>query len=88
MWSKVVDFDDGRCNYPEDSGHTIVQARSLDDQDKASSRSKINEQCLTNIDKKKNTVMKSVEFKYTEKDILLYSKRPGCLSFGYFSLHF
>lgn len=81
QWQKILNFDDGRADHPEDGNDGLksimanMQNRSsaaASSGDKPSKKS--NDEILANIEKAKKAKSDGTEFKYDERDVILYSK--------------
>jgi len=83
-WARIVDFDDGRADNPEDpqAGLSSIMAnmtnRSSASGGQASSpktgTATPNKKILSSIDAAKKAQAEGTPFSYTEKDVILYSK--------------
>ena len=76
-WSDIVNFDDGRADHPEDSQDGLKSI--LDNMDNKSQRGrkeagkKENREVLNNIEKAKRMQSEGSEFKYDDRDVILYN---------------
>jgi multifunctional beta-oxidation protein len=80
-WEKIIEFDDGRADHPEDpsAGTEKIMANMSNRSKKAEKKSsgKVDEEILANIEKAKKAQAEGTEFAYDERDVILYSKF-GC----------
>ena len=78
QWQKIINFDDGRADHPEDpaAGTEAIMAnmsnRSSGGSD--SSEESGDSDILSNIEKAKTAKAEGTPFSYTEKDVILYSE--------------
>lgn len=74
-WSKILDFDDGRAEYPESMQDSMsgVMANMQDKSKKSESGSNGNKDYLAVIEKAKNAEPMGTEFSYDDKDVILYN---------------
>ncbi|CZR62534.1 probable multifunctional beta-oxidation protein [Phialocephala subalpina] len=81
QWKKINDFDDGRADHPEggQDGLKSIMANLENRKTKAkkSEPSSANAEILANIEKAKKAESKGTEFKYEEKDAILYNLGVG-----------
>lgn len=82
QWERITNFDDGRADNPEDSqdGLKSIMANMQNKKGGASKKSgdeELQEDYLTNIEEAKKLQGKGTEFKYEEKDIILYNLGVG-----------
>jgi len=81
QWKKIVDFDDGRADHPEDSQDGLksimdnMQNRSGGAP--ARKQGKVNQEVLDNIEKAKKAQGKGTEFSYDDRDVILYNLGVG-----------
>jgi len=81
-WKDIVNFDDGRADHPE-GGEDGLKSIMANMQNKSGGASKkddasdVNQEILDNIEAAKKTDGKGTEFKYEEKDVLLYNLGIG-----------
>ena len=80
-WKDIINFDDGRADYPEDSQDGIKSIMN-NMQNRSGSTSggegKVNQEILDNIETaKKQKVQVGSEFLYDEKDVILYNLGIG-----------
>ena len=80
-WSRIIDFDDGRADHPEDPEDGLksimknIQKRS--GRAAAHPESNINQEILENIEKAKKTQARGTEFCYDDRDVILYNLGIG-----------
>lgn len=81
QWAKVLDFEDGRADHPEDpsAGTEKIMANMENLSQKGSGSTgqkggKVDEEILANIEKAKKAKAEGTEFSYDERDTILYSK--------------
>ncbi|KAH9222109.1 multifunctional beta-oxidation protein-like protein [Leptodontidium sp. 2 PMI_412] len=82
QWKRITDFDDGRTDNPESSqdGLKSIMANMQNRKGGASKKSEstpVNEEILANIEKAKKAEGSGTEFKYEERDIMLYNLGVG-----------
>ncbi|TVY31579.1 Peroxisomal hydratase-dehydrogenase-epimerase, partial [Lachnellula subtilissima] len=81
-WKRITNFDDGRADHPEDpqEGLKSIMANiqnKAGDASKKSDGGEVNEEILANIEKAKKAEAKGTEYKYEEKDAILYNLGIG-----------
>ncbi|TVY15754.1 Peroxisomal hydratase-dehydrogenase-epimerase [Lachnellula arida] len=81
-WKGITNFDDGRADHPEDpqEGMKSMMANiqnKAGDASKKSDGGEVNEEILANIEKAKKAEAKGTEYKYEEKDVILYNLGIG-----------
>lgn len=78
-WSKILNFDDGRANYPESiqDGSAGVMANLQDMSKKSESRPNEIKDYLAVIEMAKNAIPAGTEFSYDDKDVILYNLSLG-----------
>lgn len=81
QWTKVLNFEDGRADHPEDpSAGTEKIMANMENRSKKGPGSKeqksgkVDKEILANIEKAKNAKAEGTEFSYDERDVILYSK--------------
>lgn len=80
QWTKIIDFDDGRADHPEDpqAGTSSIMAnmsnRSGSSSKPAKPSSAPNQEILDNIAAAKKATAEGSEFLYEDKDVILYSE--------------
>ena len=78
-WKDIINFDDGRADHPEDSQDGLksimnnMQNKSGGSEESRSGNSSI----LANIEKAKNMQSEGSNFKYDDKDVILYNLGVG-----------
>ncbi|KAH8804957.1 hypothetical protein F5884DRAFT_845914 [Xylogone sp. PMI_703] len=82
QWKRITDFDDGRADHPEDGqdGMKKIMANMQNRRGGASkndSTGEVNQQILDNIEAAKKAEAKGSEFKYEERDSILYNLGIG-----------
>lgn len=88
-WQKIVNFEDGRSDHPND-GQDGLKSIMANMQNKSSGAKpekkggKENKEVLGAIEKAKNAQAEGTEFKYDERDTILYSESATHL---YFTIH-
>lgn len=84
VWDKIINFDDGRADHPEDPQDGLksimdnMQNKSgggAGGEKRSSMKGKVNQEILDNIERTKKAKSKGSEFTYDDKDVILYSKR-------------
>jgi len=79
QWDRIVNFDDGRADHPEDNQDSLkLMMANLSNvaSAKGSASSGGNQEILAAIDAAKKAKSDGTEFDYTEKDVILYSELP------------
>lgn len=80
QWQKIINFEDGRADHPEDpqAGTASIMAnmsnRSGGSKPAEKKDAAPNKEILGNIEKAKKAQAEGTEFKYDERDVILYSK--------------
>ena len=79
VWDKIVDFDDGRADHPEDAqdGVKSIMANMENRSKKADSSSSNGSNYLSAIEKAKSAQAEGTPFNYDDKDVLLYNVSLG-----------
>ncbi|KAL2061791.1 hypothetical protein VTL71DRAFT_7169 [Oculimacula yallundae] len=82
QWKRIIDFEDGRADHPESSqdGLKSIMANMQNKKGGASKKSEtteVNEEILANIEKAKKAEGSGTEFKYDERDVMLYNLGIG-----------
>ncbi|PBP28960.1 hypothetical protein BUE80_DR000138 [Diplocarpon rosae] len=82
QWKRITDFEDGRADNPEDTqdGLKSIMANMQNRKggmSKKSDNTEKNTEILANIEKAKKAESAGTEFKYEERDILLYNLGVG-----------
>lgn len=77
-WAKVVDFDDGRADHPEDAQDGLKSImKNMHNKSKAKRQSSTSsgdqQNILANIERAKNAKAQGSAFSYDDKDLILYS---------------
>lgn len=77
-WDKIVNFDDGRADYPYDN-QTGVQRimANLENRINQEESNAEGSDILANIEKAKKAKANGTEFTYTERDVILYNLSVG-----------
>jgi multifunctional beta-oxidation protein len=81
QWPKIIDFDDGRADHPEDPQDGLksimnnMQNRSGGAPPKK--QGKVNHEVLDNIEKAKKAEGQGSEFSYDDRDVILYNLGVG-----------
>ena len=78
-WNDIVNFDDGRADHPEDSqdGLKSIMKNMENRSGKGKPSSSANSEVLANIDKAKSVQSQGSDFKYDDKDVILYNLGIG-----------
>ena len=78
VWKKIVNFDDGRADHPEDSQDGIksimANMQNRSGGNARASAPKADQHVLGNIEKAKQAKAQGSVFSYDDKDVILYSK--------------
>lgn len=80
QWTKIIDFEDGRADHPEDTqaGTASIMAnmsnKSGGNPKTRQPQSEPNDEILSNIEAAKKAKADGTEFVYDDRDVLLYSK--------------
>ena len=81
QWSKIVDFDDGRADNPENSEdglRSIMDNASNTNGGNASKQTgQVDQEILDNISKAKRAQAAGTEFSYDDRDVILYNLGLG-----------
>ncbi|CZT00725.1 multifunctional beta-oxidation protein [Rhynchosporium graminicola] len=82
QWKRIIDFEDGRADNPESAqdGLKSIMANMQNKKGGASKKSEsteVNEEILANIEKAKKAEGSGTEFKYEERDVMLYNLGIG-----------
>jgi len=82
QWQKILNFDDGRADHPEDGqdGLKSIMANMQNKSSGAKSSPKKNEpnqEILSAIESAKKAKAEGTEFTYTERDVILYNLGVG-----------
>jgi multifunctional beta-oxidation protein len=74
-WSKIINFDDGRADHPEDGQDALKGImKNISNKSGGTSDSEGGKQYLNAIEKAKKVKAEGTVFEYDEKDVILYSK--------------
>ncbi|KAI1619055.1 peroxisomal hydratase-dehydrogenase-epimerase [Exophiala viscosa] len=78
-WSKVVDFNDGRCDYPETPQDALksIMANMENKSSKGSESSSEKTDFLAAIEKAKQAKADGTEYNYEDRDVILYNLSVG-----------
>ncbi|RQM07948.1 hypothetical protein DH86_00000833 [Scytalidium sp. 3C] len=81
-WERITNFDDGRADHPEDGqdGLKSIMANMQNrrgGKSKSDAGSEVNQEILNNIETAKKAKAKGSEFKYEERDAILYNLGVG-----------
>jgi multifunctional beta-oxidation protein len=81
QWSKIIDFDDGRADHPEDGqdGLKSIMANMNNKSGKGDSSSS-DGQYLKAIEEAKKAKAEGTVYEYDDKDVILYSKPSALLT--------
>ena len=87
QWKKIINFDDGRADHPEDSQDALksimANMENRSSQKSGSPKSapsktgKVNQEVLDNIAKAKQTESSGTPFTYDDRDVILYNLGLG-----------
>ncbi|KAI9054742.1 hypothetical protein LZ554_001893 [Drepanopeziza brunnea f. sp. 'monogermtubi'] len=83
QWKRITDFDDGRADHPEDSNDGLksimanMQNRKGGQSKQSEEPTEENAEFLANIEKAKRAEGSGTEFKYEERDVILYNLGVG-----------
>ncbi|MCJ1359307.1 MAG: bifunctional hydroxyacyl-CoA dehydrogenase/enoyl-CoA hydratase fox2 [Icmadophila ericetorum] len=77
QWAKIIDFDDGRADHPEDGqdGLKGIMRNMSNRSGKAPAKKpvKVNQEILDNIEKAKKAKAEGTEYQYDDRDVILYN---------------
>ena len=80
-WSRIIDFDDGRADHPEDPEDGLKSImdniRNRSGRAAAKPKGNVNQEILDNIEKAKEKKSKGTEFCYDDRDVILYNLGIG-----------
>ncbi|KAI9821231.1 MAG: bifunctional hydroxyacyl-CoA dehydrogenase/enoyl-CoA hydratase fox2 [Pycnora praestabilis] len=79
-WDKILNFDDGRSDNPEDGQDGLKSIMANMQNKSAGSKQeggRVNQEILDNIEHAKKAVAKGSEFSYDDRDVLLYNLGVG-----------
>ncbi|PSS25549.1 hypothetical protein M430DRAFT_16265 [Amorphotheca resinae ATCC 22711] len=78
-WEAITNFDDGRADHPEDpnDGLKSIMANMSNKKGGAKKSENVNQEILDNIAAAKKAESKGTEFKYEERDVILYNLGIG-----------
>ncbi|CAG8982244.1 hypothetical protein HYALB_00004478 [Hymenoscyphus albidus] len=80
-WAKITNFEDGRADNPEDPQDGLKSIMANMQNKKGSSKksvdSNVNPEILANIEKAKKAQNAGTEFKYEDRDVILYNLGVG-----------
>jgi multifunctional beta-oxidation protein len=76
VWDKINDFNDGRADHPESNqdGLKSIMANMGNTVGGKKKSGKVDKEILESIEKAKKAQAQGTEFKYDERDVILYSK--------------
>jgi len=82
QWEKIIDFEDGRADHPEDTqAGTASILANMSNRSKGGKSEKAagkggepNQEILANIEEAKKAQAEGSDFEYTDKDVILYSE--------------
>lgn len=81
QWEKIIDFDDGRADHPEDGQDGLKGImRNMSNRSGGSlvkKPGKVNREVLDNIEKAKKAKAQGTEFQYDDRDVILYNLGLG-----------
>ena len=80
VWDKIVNFNDGRADHPEDAQDGLKSIMANMDNRSGSSSAQgdnRNEEVFGNIEKAKSAKAEGTQFQYDEKDVILYNLGIG-----------
>ncbi|KAF2455188.1 peroxisomal multifunctional enzyme type 2 [Lineolata rhizophorae] len=79
VWGKIVDFDDGRADHPElmMDGSARIMANLENRSQKEEEKESEGEDYLKNIEEAKRAKAEGTEFKYDDRDVILYNLGLG-----------
>jgi multifunctional beta-oxidation protein len=79
QWKKIVDFDDGRADHPENpqDGLKGIMNNMQNSGGPAKKAGKVNQEILNNIEKAKKAYGQGTEFFYNDRDVILYNLGVG-----------
>ncbi|KAF2226183.1 multifunctional beta-oxidation protein-like protein [Elsinoe ampelina] len=83
QWKRIIDFEDGRADHPEDpqAGTASIMKnmtnRSGGSKPAAKKAAAPNKEILANIEKAKKAQAEGIEFNYDERDVILYNLGVG-----------
>ncbi|THZ02967.1 multifunctional beta-oxidation protein-like protein [Aureobasidium pullulans] len=82
QWKRITDFSDGRADHPAD-GNDGLKSIMANMENRSSGSKPVkkegakNDEVLVNIEKAKNAKAEGTEFKYDERDVILYNLGLG-----------
>jgi len=80
-WTSIISFDDGRADHPEDSQDGLKSIMNNMQNKNGGSKAKleenVNPQILENIEKAKGMQSEGSQFKYDDRDVILYNLGIG-----------
>lgn len=76
-WSNIVNFDDGRADHPEDAQDGLKSIMNNMQNKSGGGQSGENAGILANIEKSKGLESKGTQFKYDDRDVILYNLGIG-----------
>jgi multifunctional beta-oxidation protein len=79
QWNKIINFDDGRADHPEDGqdGLKSIMANMANKSKSGSSSGSGNQEILSAIEKAKSAKTEGTRFSYDDKDVILYNVSLG-----------
>ncbi|TAQ90250.1 hypothetical protein B7494_g1421 [Chlorociboria aeruginascens] len=82
-WTRIIDFDDGRADNPEDGQDGLksimanIQNKSTGKKSESPKKTAVNQEILDNIAAAKKLESTGTEFTYEERDVILYNLGVG-----------
>jgi multifunctional beta-oxidation protein len=79
QWNKIINFDDGRADHPEDGqdGLKSIMANMQNKSKSSSGSASGNQEILSAIEKAKSSKAEGTPFSYDDKDVILYNVSLG-----------
>ncbi|KAK4692718.1 multifunctional beta-oxidation protein, partial [Lecanoromycetidae sp. Uapishka_2] len=76
-WSSIVNFDDGRADHPEDGQDGLKSIMNNMQNKSGASQGEKNQEILENIERSRGLDSKGTQFKYDDRDVILYNLGIG-----------
>ena len=76
-WANIVNFDDGRADHPEDSQDGLKSIMNNMQNKSGGAQGEKNPEILDNIERSKGLQSKGTQFKYDDRDVILYNLGIG-----------
>lgn len=76
-WSDIVNFDDGRADHPEDGQDGLKSIMNNMQNKSGGGQGEKNTEILENIERSKGLDSKATQFKYDDRDVILYNLGVG-----------